>query len=173
VPVFLGSEWDEAVPLFRAFAPIAFLATFTSAGAWIFLSLAQVKRQFGWNLGTTAGTVAVVAAGVQWGALGVAVAVSAWRVAIVLPSLAFTCAATFVPWTDVLKAAARPAGAALAAAALLAAAEAVMPNARAPVELGRASALYALCYLGVWLALPDGPRTLRDLLTAIASFLKR
>ncbi len=173
VPVFLGDQWHDAVPLFRALAPVAFVTTFTAAAAWIYLSLARARRQFAWTLATTVVTAGVVAVGVHWGALGVAIALGAWRLAIAIPTLAFTCAGTFVHWTGVVRAAARPAVAAIAAALLLAGADEILPGTRPAVDLVLDSALYALLYVGAWLALPDGPRTLREHWAAIFSLLRR
>ena len=173
VPLFLGSQWDDSVVLFQALAPIAFVATFAAASGWIYLSLGRARRQFAWTLGTTAATVAAVAIGLQWGALGVAVAMSASRVALTLPTVVFTCAGTFVRWTDVVRPAARPAFAALAAALLLAGAKEILPEMRPPIELVRDSVLYLLLYVGVLLALPDGPRMVRSHLATIVSLLRR
>ena len=173
IPLFLGSQWDDSVSLFRALAPIAFVTTLNAASGWLYLSLGRAKRQFVWTLGTTAATAAAVAIGLQWGAIGVAVAMSTSRVLLVLPTVVFTCAGTFVRWTDVVRPAVRPAFAALAAAALLAGAKEILPDMRAPIELVRDSVLYLLLYVGVLLALPDGPRMVRSHAATIVSLMRR
>lgn len=173
VPALLGSQWNGSIALFLALAPIGFVASVSSAAGWIYLSLARARRQFAWTLGTTAGSAAAVVVGLQWGALGVAIGLSAWHVATVVPTLAFTCAGTFVRWTDVVRAATRPAVAAVAAALLLAGANELLPGLRPAVDLVLDAIVYAVLYMGVWLALPGGRRVLREQAAAIRLLLRR
>jgi len=115
VPLAFGAQWLPSVPVFRALAPTAFLTTITACTGWIFLSLGRARRQLPFAALTTVVTIGAFAAGLNWGAWGVALALSISRVVLFIPTLMFTCHGTPVQWMDLLRTCARPALAALSA----------------------------------------------------------
>ena len=174
VPLLLGSQWHGAVPIFQALAPAAFVFTFTAGVEWVFLSLGRMRRQLPWAIITTIVTVLSFLVGLRWGPVGVAAAFSTWRVAIAVPTLIFTCRGSFVPWRELLLTVLRPAIAALGSACALAAAEAwLLPGAQPVLQLARDSVLYAALYIGFWMALPGGPRVLREYVAAVRLLWER
>ncbi len=89
VLVFLGGQWVDAVPIFRALGPAAFIGTFNVATGWVYVSLGSTRRQFQWGLFATAVTVLAYLIGLPWGPIGVALAFSASLVVLRLPSVLY------------------------------------------------------------------------------------
>jgi O-antigen/teichoic acid export membrane protein len=174
IPFVLGDQWTATVPLFRALAPAAFLSTLNSGVGWIFVSLGRTRRQFKWSLVVALLTLLSFFVGVRWGALGVAVAYSAGRVLVQLPTLVFVCHGSPLSWKAVLTTVSRPALAALVAAAAL-----WLLDARLAVVAHRAlglaleGLLYLALYLAVLMLLPGGRRALRETLLLARSFWQK
>lgn len=161
IPLILGPQWVSVIPIFRALAPAAFIRTFGVSTGWIFVSLGRTRRQFRWTLTTTAITVLVFSVGVRWGPVGVAVAYSCWRSALVLPTLIYCCEDSPLRWTELAETAVRPALAALGAAVGLVMIERWLPlNANSLINFLCDGVLYALLYVAVWVVLPNGRRIL-------------
>ncbi len=164
VPLLLGGQWAESVPLFRALAPAAFVGPLDVGSGWLVVSLGRTRRQVKWNLLATVVTLVGFFVGVRWGAFGVALSFSACRVAFIIPKLIYSCAGTHVSWTVAVRAAARPAIASLAAAVGLYALSRQLPFMTHGLAGLVASGLcFVLMYIGIWAALPGGRRTLRSL----------
>ncbi|MDT7541860.1 MAG: hypothetical protein QOE33_1764 [Acidobacteriota bacterium] len=171
IPFVLGDQWANSIPLFRVLAPAAFLSTLNSGVGWIFVSLGRTRRQFKWSLGVSLLTLVSFFVGVRWGALGVAAAYSAGRVLIQLPTLAFVCHGSPLSWRAILETVSRPALAALAAAVGLWFIDVQLSfiDSRA-ISLTIDGLLYLLLYLAVWMAFPNGRRTLRETFALAKSF---
>ena len=107
--------------------------------------------------------VAAVAVGARGGARGVALGYAAAMAALALPSLAWCARGTPLTLTSCLRAAARPAGAAIAAAILVLAAAPLLPRPIGPSRLLVALAVYAPGFLLVWFAIPGGLAAARSL----------
>lgn len=45
IRIVLGPDWGEAIPIFQALIPAAFLGTFNVASGWVFLALGRTDRQ--------------------------------------------------------------------------------------------------------------------------------
>jgi O-antigen/teichoic acid export membrane protein len=170
----LGEQWREAVPLFRALGPAAFLGTFNVATGWVYLSLGHTGRQLRWQvLGTTV-TVTAFVVGLRWGALGVALAYSASNLILRYPALAYCYRGTPVTLGDLGRAIGRPAVASLAAAALLALPRFGLTGwPGGPGGLVLDLVLYGLLYLALWLLLPGGREAGRRVRTLLGELRPR
>ncbi|HVG28911.1 MAG TPA: lipopolysaccharide biosynthesis protein [Pyrinomonadaceae bacterium] len=174
IPFILGDQWAGSVALFRALAPAAFLGTLNSGVGWIFVSLGRTRRQFKWSLAVSVLTLVSFFVGVRWGAVGVAVAYTAGRVLVQLPTLIYSCHGTPLSWVSVVKTVSRPALASVAAAAVLALVDARLSSAtNRALTLTAEAALYLLLYVAAWAALPDGRRTMRETLALAKSFWRK
>jgi O-antigen/teichoic acid export membrane protein len=174
IPVVLGDQWAASVPLFRALAPAAFLSTLNSGVGWIFVSLGRTRRQFKWSLAVSLVTLASFFVGVRWGALGVAVACSAGRVVLQLPTLAFVCRGSPLSWKVVVGIVSRPALAAVAAAAALSLIDARLSfGANRATSLALDGLIFLALYLAVLMLLPGGRRALRETLALAGSFWQK
>ena len=76
VLLILGSQWSQAVPIFRALAPAAFIGTLNVATAWVFIPLGRTDKALRASFFGSTLTVIAFLVGVKWGAIGVAVAFS-------------------------------------------------------------------------------------------------
>lgn len=161
----LGRQWEPTVPIYRALAPAAACMTITSCVGWIFLSLGRARRQLRWSLLTTVITLIAFVAGTAGGAEGVAVAFSITRTVLLVPTLVFTCAGTFVSWTALLATAARPAlGSAVAMTTSLLA-DALMPV--GVWALPRNGVLFLFTYVACWMLMPGGRALVHELVTMV------
>jgi len=155
IPLLLGSQWIPSVPLFRALAPAAAVDAVTVSAGWIFLSLGRTARQVAFGFAGALVTVAAFVIVLPFGPLGMALCFSACRLALSLPTLAYTCRDTPLRWREPLALAAPPTLAAILAALLLRGmAGAIFPSGGPRALLGGA-VLYAVAYLlliGWWLA---------------------
>lgn len=103
VPLVLGDNWRESVPLFLALGPAVIVACTISASSWLYLSFGHVERQ------TFAGTinmfvmVAAILVGLSYGPLGVALGVTIARLGCNLPYVAYSCRGTPVSAQDYVK----------------------------------------------------------------------
>ena len=155
IPLLLGPQWVPSVPLFRALAPAAAADAVTISVGWIFISLGRTARQVVFGFAGSLVTVAAFVMVLPLGPLGMALCFSACRLALLLPTLAYTCRDTPLRWREPLAVAAPPTLAALLAALLLHGLEgAILPDDRLHALMGGAL-LYAVTYLlliGWWLA---------------------
>jgi O-antigen/teichoic acid export membrane protein len=168
VLVFLGGQWVDAVPIFRALGPAAFIGTFNVATGWVYVSLGSTRRQFHWGLFSTAVTVIAYVIGLPWGPIGVAAAFSASLVVLRLPSVLYCFRGTHLTLKDMGTALWRPAFSSIAAGALLygfgRAAGLSLPLA---VSLGLDFLVYAVFYILVWLGLPGGRGSLAGIMGVV------
>ncbi len=163
----LGNQWESAVPIYQALAPAAASMTLTCSVGWIFLSLGRAKRQLWWSGLTTVITVSAFIAGVKHGAVGVALAFSVTRVILLVPTLIFTCAGTFVSWPAILVTAARPAlGSVCALGASLLSDTLYPPDGW---TLPRNALVFLATYVLCWMMMPTGRALLRESLTLVRS----
>lgn len=156
VLLVLGPQWTDAVAIFRALAPAAFIGTFNVATAWVFVSQGTTRRQF--RAGAVASSFIVMAfvIGLPRGALGVATALSIAHCVIRIPHLIYCFHGTPIQLRDLGLVLWRPAAASLAAAAITI----TLNNYLADQLLAARFALSAICfgctYVGLTLALPGG-----------------
>lgn len=115
VPLFLGEQWTDSVPIFRAMAPAALIACTNVATSWVYVPLGRTDRQFHWQVFRAIATVIAFFIGLQWGAVGVAASYSVMAIAIRFPAILYAIHGTFVRVSDVVSAIWRVGAASLAA----------------------------------------------------------
>jgi O-antigen/teichoic acid export membrane protein len=168
VPLLLGTQWAESVPIFRALALAAFVGPIDVGGGWLFISLGRTGRQFRWTVMSTALTLVGFFVGIHWGAIGVALSFSLCRGVLVIPRLIYTSHGSPVRWVEIIQTASRP-----AVASLLSAAGLFLLNRQFAFAVHGLKGLAASClvfglmYIGLWLILPGGRRTLKSMLGLI------
>jgi O-antigen/teichoic acid export membrane protein len=169
----LGSQWDPAVPVFRALAPAVLMTSLLWAASWAYESLGHTARQLRWSIVETAITIAALAVGVFRGVVGVAIAYSSALVVLRPLALAYCYRGTPLRTRDLPGVLALPGTAAVVAGASVwlleryvlrgwggaAPSEAVMLGA-----LAVDGVVFAAIYAGVWLGMPRGRRVLRETL---------
>ena len=163
--VLLGEQWLGAVPLFRLLCLAAFLRSVSKVTDWLYLSKGETKRQLRWQLFAAPVMVAGVVAGIQWGALGVAVGYTTAAALLTAPSIAFCLKTSHLSPRDFLRIVWRPllASAAAALAPLALPLTSLEVNSSL-VELLVTAPTFSLIYLLVWLLLPGGWQATTDVL---------
>jgi O-antigen/teichoic acid export membrane protein len=161
----LGTQWSEAIILFRSLAPVAFISTFNVATAWVFISMGRADRQFHWNMFASAITVIGFLIGVRWGALGIAIAASITFCGLRYPGIVYCFQSSPLTPGFLMKILWKPAVASFVAGGLLwFVRQAISWSINPFVEIAIHCALYALFYLSCWCILPNGRQTLKQVL---------
>ena len=168
VLTFLGSQWLDAVPIFRALGPAAFIGTFNMATGWVYVSTGTTRRQFQWGIFASTTMVFAYIVGLQWGVIGVAIAYSVVLIVLRFPSVVYCFHGSHLRVRDLGVALWRPATASIVAGILLYATglRLVIPG---PVALSLVTDLviYLVFYFVVWLLLPKGRRSVGDIMAVV------
>jgi O-antigen/teichoic acid export membrane protein len=168
VPLLLGSQWVESVPLFRALALAAFISPVDFGSGWIVVSLGRTGRQIKWTPFATIFTLIGFFIGIRWGTVGVALSFSLCRAMLLIPKLIYSAKGSPIRWIEVIQNVSRPALAALvAAAAMYALTRQLSLAAHGLAGLAVSCLFFGLMYIGIWLALPGGRRTLWSLISLV------
>lgn len=104
----LGEQWLPAVPIFQLLAPAALMAATNIAGGWALIPLGRADKELRLALVTAPCFALAIAAGLPFGIVGVAIAVSVSRVLMKIPALAYCYAGTPLRIGDFLHAIAQP-----------------------------------------------------------------
>ncbi|MDX1531859.1 MAG: lipopolysaccharide biosynthesis protein, partial [Rhodothermales bacterium] len=172
VLVLLGDQWLGAVPILRVLCINAFLRTVGKVTPWLYLSQGQTGRQFRWSLLYAPVLIVAVAAGVRWGALGVAVGFTAATALLTYPEIAYCLRTSYLTGRDLGRALWRPALASVAAAAATAAFDAVvLGGVGLAVEFLTELFVFGVAYVLLWVGMPGGRRALADVFR-LASVLR-
>jgi len=174
VPTLLGDQWDEAIPIFKALAPAALLASVNMTTSWVYVPLGRSDRQFRWHLFRSFCVVAAYVIGLRWGALGVAVALSITACTLRIPAILYCLHGTFVQVSDIVSATWRVAAASVLAAALsVPVALRLGPDGPHGVALAVLLATFAAGYGLGWLVVPGGRRRLAVMVVTARHLLPR
>ena len=154
----LGPTWLDAAPLLRALAPTGLMVSLNIGTAWAYQSLGRSGRQLRWSLFGTAVTTAAIAAGLPWGALGVAIAVSIARVSLRPFAVAYCFRDTFLRPSDLFESAWRPATAALVGGTASYAVEFILGASApaAPIMLAMQGVVFLAVGVGALALIPGG-----------------
>ena len=153
----LGSQWTDAVAIFRVLGPAAFIGTFNVATGWVYISLGMTRRQLGWGIFSSALTMVAFFIGLRWGPTGVAAAVSISLTVLRLPAVIYCFRPTHLRLADLGRALWRPTLASIAAGVVL---NLLLDVVALPISfffsLVIDFTLYVLSYILIWTLLPGG-----------------
>lgn len=154
VTTLLGPGWNETATLLRLLAPSGLMLALGPSITWVFLPLGRAGRLFRWVVFSTAVLVAAMVAGLPWGAVGVAIALSAAHVALRIPGLMYAYSGTFLRLADLSRVMWPPSLAAAVAGGL---AFAIDPVERAaPLRLLVQGGCFIATYAVLFRILPGG-----------------
>lgn len=162
IGLVLGKQWFGAVPIFRILAVTAFIQPVETTRGFVMIALGQTRRYLLWGCVTSTAMVLSFAVGLPWGAVGVATAYTAANYLMLFPSLWFCLAETPVSVGAFVSTIARPVVASLVMGAALHVVRNSVLDLGGMAVLPVCGILAAGVYLGVWLMLPGGARTLRE-----------
>jgi PST family polysaccharide transporter len=174
VPTLLGDQWDEAIPIFKALAPAALLASVNVATNWVYVPLGRSDRQFRWHLFRAFCVVAAYLIGLRWGAVGVAAALSITACVLRIPAILYCLHGTFVQVSDIVTATWR-----IAVASAVASAVSVPVAVRLGTDGPHWFALVVLLatfgagYALGWLVVPGGPRRIAAMVVTARHLVPR
>ncbi len=108
--IVLGSQWIGASPIFKVLAFAAIVQPVVGTVGWVYVSLGQTRRMMYWSFIAVPLIVLSFAIGLQWGALGVAIAYTICILAVnTVPCLAFAFRYSPITVVDFFKAISYPA----------------------------------------------------------------
>jgi PST family polysaccharide transporter len=175
VPLLLGAQWAEAAPIFRWLGVSALVQPMNSTMGWLFMSQGRTGDFMRWGAFSAATCLAAFAAGLPWGALGVAAAYSLSELFVRLPALWWFVTRRGPIALGDLIATALPflLGAGLACVGTWLLLNHVGAGASTLVSMPAAACVsYALVLLGLMI-LPAGRRTLGETFKLVAEILRR
>lgn len=169
--LILGSQWLEAVPIFRFLVPAAFMGTFNLASAWVFQSLGRTDRQLRMGVVMSTLDIIIFLISVRWGAVGVAAAYGLSRPFIWFPRFIYCYYQTPLKLSQLALTLIRPAIASIVAAGLVMWIDSTLLGEAAIIPaLLLDSLIYGCLYFGIWLVLPQGKQTLAELFRLTREF---
>ncbi len=161
---FLGSQWLDAVPIFQALGPAAFIGSFNVATGWVYVSLGTTRRQLSWGLFSSVLIALAYVIALQWGPIGVALSFSASLFVLWLPSVVYCFRRSPLRVRDLGIAIWRPAAASICAGLLLFGMGAILPfSLPTALSLVVDFVFYGVFYVISWIALPGGRQSARDI----------
>lgn len=175
VTLLLGSQWDRTARIFTVLGVGGTMQLLYTSCGWLHSALGKAHRWFRWGVVAAALTTIGVAAGLPFGAEGVALAYTIVLFVITLPALLYAGSPIHLRGVEVLSAVWRYLLAAATAAAGTRAIVNALPWSPAPaIRLSVAGITFPAFYLGVALALYGGPSEIfRDMSTALSVFHRR
>jgi PST family polysaccharide transporter len=166
VRVLLGSQWDAAVPVFRALSPAALLTVLNAASQWVLVPLGLGRRRLNLTLWLTPVRVAGMCVGLPYGPVGVALGYSAAECLVKPFQMRHVFAGTFLRIGDVLHAVWRPLLACVPALLAVGLVRLVYRPDAAALTLAAHGAVFIGCYGIAWFSAPGGQRLGREMFRA-------
>jgi len=161
IEVLLGDQWRAAIPLMRLLAIAMLFESVDRMANWICLGEGRTRLRLYWNLSVAPLIVGALLIGSHWGVEGVASAFALVRAALAAPSMICVLRGSPLRHRDVWGGLWRPSIATAAALLVVLTRVAWLPGEGWPAALVLAidAGAFAVVYVGVWLALPEGRRT--------------
>ncbi len=165
IRLLLGAQWVAAIPMLRILSVGAYFSAFVLVTKWLYLSEGRTGEQLRWALASAPITIAGVAAGVRWGAVGVAYGFTASTIILAAPGVWYCLRNSPLRLADFWSAAWRPIVASLLSAAVLWPLRSLLPAMpHLLVRFVLDSAIYLLLYAACWMGLPGGRGEMREVL---------
>jgi O-antigen/teichoic acid export membrane protein len=108
VRVVLGSNWIEAVPIYRLLAPTAFVFALANPFSWLVMSMGRAGRALSISAATTPVVIVGIVLGLSHGPKGVALGYSLAMALIIIPIVAWSKQGTRITWADLWSATKQP-----------------------------------------------------------------
>ena len=166
--VLLGPKWKDVVDIFRLLTPTVLVFALINPLAWLLFSLGMIGRSLKIALVLAPVVIGGYAVGLPYGPKGVAIGYSAAMILLALPIAAWSVHGTAVSLGDVLRAASRPIGAGIVAAALALGVQYILGPSLTPLlRLMLGTIILVGAYLAVLLFVMGQKAIYRDLLRGL------
>lgn len=165
--LLLGEQWLEAVPLFKLLTVAVYVVSLYRVTKWLYVSMGQTQRQFRWALIHTPVMILAVIIGAKWGAYGVAMGYMLGTCFLTYPALNYCLKVSPLGWKGFLKAIWRPFIASFIAAVCLFLIRDWLQSDRYVQELLSCCLMYGLFYIALWLLLPGGISSTKEIIKGI------
>lgn len=160
--ILLGDQWLNSIPLFRILCIAAFATSLERITKWFYLSMGETNRQFRWSLVYAPVMIVAILIGVQWGAMGTAIAFTTATVLLTLPSIVFCLTITPLSVGEFFEIASHPILTTFGAAGAFTLASMYLPMpANIILATVWAGLIYSVVFGLTWLVLPNGVRHAR------------
>ena len=172
VYIALGSQWMDAVPIFRLLAISLFVSPIVTMYGMMMLSLGHVRRYFYWGLFTNLSTIIAFVVGIRWGVLGIAASWSVSTAINLIFSLFFVFKDSPVSMIATLKNIYRPTIASIAMGIALLLTYAFISSFHVALQMALSILLGSVIYFGTWMLFPGGYKNVVDFISYPLSVLK-
>ena len=173
VNIFLGSQWADAVPIFRLLAISMFVSPIVSMLGLIMLSTGQTGRYFIWGLFTALSTVVGFMAGIKWGGIGVSASCSISSAVNLVFSFCYVFKGSPVDMFSTLKTMYRPVVASIVMGCVLVMTYKFMSSYNMALQVIISVISSCVLYILIWLLFSDGYRLMTELASYPLSAIKR
>lgn len=167
----LGPAWMGTVDIFRALAPAAFMGATNVATGWLFVPLGRAKDQLRLTLIGSVVTVIGFVVGLQWGAIGVAIAFSVTSVCLKVPGLLYASRGSPVALLDIVRVAGRAVVASLLASVALLAFERYQEFESVFIESCAFFGVFSAVFVFTVVLLPGGRVFIREFVEMLSKIL--
>ena len=162
VYIALGSQWMDAVPIFRLFAISLFASPIVTMYGMILLSLGRIRRYFYWGLFTSLSTIIAFILSIRWGVLGIAASWSISTAINLIFSFFFVFKNSPVTMVSTLNNIYRPTTASIAMGIILLLTYQYVLSFNIVLQILISSILGCGVYVIVWLIFPGGYKNIVD-----------
>ena len=164
IGVLLGPQWAAAVPLFRVLSVAMLFEGVAMMAGWVFLGEGRTRAQLRFDAIAMPLLVLCLLLGSVGGAMGVALALAAARLALLPPLVAYCLRGSPLRAGELPRLLPRPSAATLAAAAVVTALRRAGVGAEGgPLALLLLAGAFAATFLPCWALAPGGAVRLREL----------
>lgn len=91
----LGEQWVSSALILQCLFPAALCAVTNTATGWVYNSLGHVDKQLKWGIFASTILCLSIIIGINWGVIGVALAISASRLVLKIPGIIYCFSDTF------------------------------------------------------------------------------
>jgi O-antigen/teichoic acid export membrane protein len=173
VYIALGSQWMDAVPIFRLIAVSLFASPIVTMYGLIMLSSGQGRRYFLWGLFTNLSITLFFIVSIKWGALGIAASLSISTTINLIFSLFFVFKGSPVSMVSTLKNIYRPAIASIGMGILLLLTYEFISSFNVILQIALSTLLGSGIYFVIWMLFPGGYKNITEFVSLPLSALKR
>ncbi len=161
ITLVLGPQWREAGRLFAILAAGALIQPVCGVRGVLLMSQGAGRRFFVWGLANAVVTVVAFAAGLPWGASGVALAYTISTYLVLHPSLVYATRGTPVSAKDFYVAVTKPFAATAGAALVALLVQPHLPPLAGIIHIGVNTGLFLALFLAAFAVLPAGRAELK------------